>query len=406
MTTTNIEEKTENQPVEQKEEENVQQKQTKSKGHGGLCCVLVLAVLLGGVFGVPQSRNAVMPYVLKVWDKMREPDMKVVEQKIEVTPVATSGETTEAETAVVEENQQQEQQQAHEVYIDALMSQSVSDAQKIAILEQKLADMELKFELFQTGMDKKIDHVVEIMPKTGLLEDSVRDLSAKADTAYENIVKLTQKAEGLEKTKADSSYMLSVMSRMTAVEQKLAKSNIEKERIASLLLMVNQMKDAVQKGDKFEVAFESAYSLSKFNRDLRKQMTPLKNISKEGVLTKCKLHKEFKDLARQTMLNERVGVQDTWYKKVLAKVSDLIVIRRLDAEDSDVSVNAVLAKAEQKIRQDLFADAVVELKKMPEDKLALFNDWMISAEKYVMATTTIDNTLDKLLGILYAVEGE
>lgn len=400
MTTTNIEEKTENQPVEQKEEQNVQPKQTK-KGHGGLCCVLILAAVLGGVFGVPQSREAVMPYVLKVWDKMREPDMKVVEQKIEVTPVAASEQKIEAEP-VVEENQQQ----AHEVYIDALMSQSVSDAQKIAILEQKLADMELKFELFQTGTDKKIEHVVEIMPKTGLLEDSVRELSAKSETAYENIVKLTQKTEGLEKTKADSSYMLSVMSRMTAVEQKLAKSNVEKERIASLLLMVNQMKDAVQKGDKFEVAFESAYSLSKFNQELRKQMAPLKLLSKEGVLTKCKLHKEFKDLARQTMLNERVGVQDTWYKKVLAKVSDLIVIRRLDAEEADVSVNAILAKAEQKIKQDQFAEAVFELKKMPEGKADLFKNWMISAEKYVVANTTINYTLDKLLGILYAVEGE
>lgn len=402
--------------AENKEPETVEEISAvpPKKHRAGKIIALILIVAAATVaFSVPQSREKIITTAKEAVAKLKQPGayevmtLPLVNDEYPVADLSsqTAEDNQPSPVAVQGIDARLEQLENARDFENA--EQVIATAEPAAVsqfdgLQEELLGLRRQVE----ALERETQELRKSMPHTGLIEDSVRRLTAKSDTLTNSVVKLTERAENVEKNKADASFVLSLNSRMLAAEQKLKASNAEKERAGALLLAIYQMRDAAARGMKFPIEQQAAVALASFNKPLASKLQALTPFAEQGVWTQTALEQTFDAFADKALLSEKSGQKKDWFHRALDALREQVVIRRLDAPAEDLSTQAVLARAGKAVARGDLSLAVIQMKILKGVAAEKMAPWISAAEKTMYVNKTVNESLAAVLGLIYAQQGE
>ena len=396
-------EQSQNEEQTQKEEQQPQKEVCKKHGFGKYV-LLLLIVVVGGLFGVPQSRK----FILEKYNEVVSPADQDSENSIGVAAVQVEP----AEIAVRLEQLENERDFENAEVIVASVEEpqlpAVSEKELKVLADQQnalLAEIErlrAQIDLLKAENEKQIEQIKASMPKTGLIEERLLAVSAREDAFEQQLVEAGVKIDRMEKNKADASAVLSLMTRMEITEQKLRASSAEKEKAAALLLAVYQMRQAAETGQRFLTEQQSALALASSMPQIAASIRSLSVAADQGVWTKTALIQSFPTYADKAVLSETLSPKKDWFHQALNSLKELVVIRRIDASSDDPSTQSVLARAQQAVDEGDLSVALLQLQSLQGTAAEVMKEWTLAAQRYLTTQKTISETVSSVLGVLYA----
>lgn len=374
--------------------EKVPEKQSankkKAKSHGFLKCVVFLIVLTGVVFAVPQVRER----ILQVYRDKIEPSVSTVteafkgvaEEQGVTEPAQNTDETVVAgeSSGETKEVAAETQEQTPEVVIVEPVNETGDFiAESSQETQYRLAELESKIEILK----KQVAQVV-------LAQAGANEVSKKT-------ADLEMQVTRLENEKADTSAVLALVTRVAEAEKRVESSALQKERDAVTMMALVQMQTAAFSGKSFVVEQRALARLTQESPFIAEKMTVLKTYAEKGVWTTQALKDAFDDYARETVVRHATSPDDNWIKKSLTSLKSLIVIRRLDVPENPTSTDGILAAAQKFVDENDLQSAVLTLKNLNNNDIAVMMPWISAAERTIIVQKTIDETIAYVLSQKY-----
>lgn len=374
--------------------EKVPEKQSankkKAKSHGFLKCVVFLIVLTGVVFAVPQVRER----ILQVYRDKIEPSVSTVteafkgvaEEQGVTEPAQNTDETVVAgeSSGETKEVAAETQEQTPEVVIVEPVNETGDFiAESSQETQYRLAELESKIEI----LEKQVAQVV-------LAQAGANEVSKKT-------ADLEMQVTRLENEKADTSAVLALVTRVAEAEKRVESSALQKERDAVTMMALVQMQTAAFSGKSFVVEQRALARLTQESPFIAEKMTVLKTYAEKGVWTTQALKDAFDDYARETVVRHATSPDDNWIKKSLTSLKSLIVIRRLDVPENPTSTDGILAAAQKFVNENDLQSAVLTLKNLNNNDIAVMMPWISAAERTIIVQKTIDETIAYVLSQKY-----
>ena len=96
------------------------------------------------------------------------------------------------------------------------------------------------------------------------------------------------------------------------------------------------------------------------------------------------------------------GLDQVAFDKLLTNLTLGIATEKnaLRQDDGDTSVQGILARAGQAVRDEDLADAVSILKELKGTPAFIMREWVASAKRYIEVKKTIDETVSAVLSVL------
>ena len=366
----------------------------------------LLLVAVAAVFGVRQSREAVLEKYRAVVERFsaQQVEQPAAQPETASETARPAAETVQpAELSVRVEQLENQRDFDNADVIVATVEEKPDLTAGLSALEQN--QQTLNDEIAR--LRSEIDALRAAMPKSGLIEERLLAVNARADAFEQKLVEESVKIERMERNKADASSVLSMMTRLEITERKLRASNAEKARAAALLLAVYQMRESAASGQSFLTEQQAALALASSKPRIAEYLRSLSVAADQGVWTKTALTQSFSAYADKAVLSESVSPKQDWFHQALNSLKKLVVIRRIDAvTQEDMSTQAVLARAQQAVNAGDLTVAVLHLQALRGTAADEMKEWTQAAQRYVTTQKTINETVAAVLGVLYAEQAK
>lgn len=227
-----------------------------------------------------------------------------------------------------------------------------------------------------------VDNTNYIMQEIAQLRgeiELIRDkMSQELDLETLNL--LNQKFEALEKnnlniidSKADVATVLGMVNRMDKLEGKVEKLIRVTDESALTLTSVMLVKDAAERGGKFEYEAEVLSQLSQDNNQIRESVEIIVNASTKGIKTNAFIASSFEGVYNNILKKQKADFEKTWKDRVNSKLSEYVKIRRTGDKQPEFEKDQDLVLARKMVLAEDFAEAVRILEK-PENMQSFGKD--------------------------------
>lgn len=219
---------------------------------------------------------------------------------------------------------------------------------------------------------------------------------------------LEQRLAALEARPSAGPDMQSLQQAIASLREEMGRDERKDEAQRTLMIATLQLVTAWQNGQPFDAPWLSALAaagaadpaLAAELDDAAPLLLPWRD---KGVPQLARLVADYPALARQAVAATRPE-GGTWWQQSVARVTGLVVIRRqgeaVPAED--MSVDAVLARAELKLGENDLSGAVTELEKLDEAASLPLADWMDAARARLQADALAVRLTQRAAGGLLA----
>jgi hypothetical protein len=307
--------------------------------------------------------------------------------------------------------------------LDALEAQTSGGVVKsMAISDMKIERTRLQGEVGQllkrlNSIEKTIGDVKKLvnatngdvtMGETKLAIDQITQRLSELEKSGDNYGVLTNRLNQLEtisvqgsgddkkrvtnSTKKINSLIGKLESRVLTLEETGQVSEGANSDAAAIILAVSQLRKSNVTGEPFDKDTDVLIALAKAHPDMLAALSILKKTAKLGAATIITLRAEFSKIASDVVRLGNVGSGNNWLDGVKKRILALISIRKTGAELNDVSVDALVAQAEEHLRQgDLTAAVKIinQLKVVSKPAAKTAEPWLKRAKNRLMVERAV-----------------
>jgi hypothetical protein len=191
-------------------------------------------------------------------------------------------------------------------------------------------------------------------PDTARLEGQIADLR-RSIPAEGLILRLTERVEAAERA-----------------ERELAQSQAA---ATALLLTVGQLRDAVDRGDRFGPELAAARQMAK--GDETALLDSFATGADTGIERREALLRDFKPLSEKLLRQEADAAEPGLWNAIARHLRKVVSIRRMDGQGNDAE--AVLARTDAAFKEGDWDKAVEAMRALPGPYLATAGDWLNQA---------------------------
>jgi hypothetical protein len=206
-------------------------------------------------------------------------------------------------------------------------------------------------------------------------ESRVGDLTARLDQVATvatkeppDTVKLEGEIADLRRSIPDQGIMLRLTERVDALARAEAAGQ-------ALLLTVGQLRDAVDRGDKFSAELTAARRLAQ--GDENSMLDSFAEGADAGIPRRDQLLRDFQPLSEKLLQHEAEVESSSVWQTMIAHVRKVISLRRMDGKGNDAE--AVLGRTEVAFKQGDWDKAVEDMRALPGPFEAMADDWIKGA---------------------------
>lgn len=178
----------------------------------------------------------------------------------------------------------------------------------------------------------------------------------------------------------------------TTAQQSLDAGNSRVASRAALVLAAGRLRDAANSGEPFAGAWNAVTALGVPASDYEAIASNAAN----GVATLTSLQNRFSEAAARAIVADQVGDGESWMDGALRRVGSLVSVRRTGDLEGD-SVEAMLARAEQKLQGNDLTAALAELGGLDAAPAKAMQDWLADARRRSALDQAIDALQSSLL---------
>ncbi|HEX2115823.1 MAG TPA: uroporphyrinogen-III synthase [Alphaproteobacteria bacterium] len=266
-----------------------------------------------------------------------------------------------------------------------------ASAPRLAALEQRNAAIERDVAARLAAVDQlRTDaerRAAALNERLGTLESRLAALSDAAKGVESRIARLEQE----QQTDTDPARLAMLTAESRRLAQELARlqeafgtldatlgERSEQRRGDSLVLALGQLRELMGRGAPYASALAAARSLASEDQTVLQQLASIETGAERGVPTRAALRERFDKAATEAVRADRVAGAGGWWRPIAERLSSLVTWRRVDAVQGD-DVEAILARAEQRLSADDLAGAIVEVEKLQQPGAAAMQGWLADA---------------------------
>jgi hypothetical protein len=266
---------------------------------------------------------------------------------------------------------------------------SSDEAQHLASLDQALAQLTQRVAALE-GSHAAAAPAAAVDPQL-----SQRIAALEAGVADPRLPALAQKVEqstadidALRKAMPPEGLLLRLADRAEAAEKIAREIASRHESAQALLLVVGQLREAVDRGDAYEVELHAARRVAP--ADAAAALDQLAPTATSGVTRRQALVEAFPKLASQVVNAAVAPAEGSLWQRALNKLAGLITLRRTDGSGDDAA--SVVSRAEMAVKQDDLDKAVSELSALQGPAAETAAPWVKAAS----ARLAVDRALSQL----------
>jgi len=220
-------------------------------------------------------------------------------------------------------------------------------------------------------------------------EQAQQPETASQEAAIENNI-----ASGFQTLSYDqqaiSAGLTDVSDRTAFLEEKIdnVSDALEKARLnnmsSNLILSAIKLRDAVNSTKSFEEELKTFKFFAKDKEDLNYSISVLEKHSRKGVVSLDTLKTDFEAMTNEILnISRKEKETPTILDQVAVQLSDLVQIRKVEADMSGTSVDDIIARVTKHLAQSDIEQAIKEIEKITGDSKILVLSWIESAKSYV-----------------------
>jgi len=253
----------------------------------------------------------------------------------------------------------------------------------ITALKEQLITVRKTAENREVAPSKPVSPAPEVMATLDNLQAAVDRLKDELASVKSDVSSSAEQASGQK----DQISALSAALKSQLEKQSEQDGNAEE---ALVLLALGELQRESRGSEAFSGAVEQALSVTP--EGMHTDLADLMTVAKVGAPTDRDLRAGFEEIAGDIAQASRLPDSETWYGKTLHNLASLVKFRRIDDVTGD-SVDAIVARAEQKLAGRDLAGAVKVVESLQGEAADVAKDWLSQAK----ARLLIDQTLSKLL---------
>lgn len=266
-----------------------------------------------------------------------------------------------------------------------------ADADRLAAMEDRLA-----------SLDESLQSLASLNDRLAALEEAPAGTDAEALASLQSTISaLGDRIEGLESSRT---ALDSLTGRVDRLEQTVDQSSTELERVSAALaraeatdsrtqaivLAVGQIDQALARGGSFDSGLTALRSIAAGDPDFQQALTTLDAHATQGVAGREELERRFPAMAEAVREAEALPADASWVDQMRASVEGLVTIRPAPGEVEGDDPDAVLARAEGRLRDGDLAGAVEALDALQGDAAAAAEEWLAAARARLEAERAVE----------------
>lgn len=229
--------------------------------------------------------------------------------------------------------------------------------------------------------DVRISHLESRVAELSQHVDQLIAQAAQQSREPPDTVKLEGEIADLKRSIPAEGLILRLTERVEAAER----AERELGHGQALLLVVGQLRDAVDRGDRFSAELAAARQLAAGSDvALLDSFAPG---AETGIERRDQLLRDFKPLSEKLLRQEASAEEPGFWHAITRNLRKVVSFRRLDGRGNDAE--AVLARTEQALRDNDWDKAVENLRALPGPYLATADDWIRQARLRLAADSAL-----------------
>ncbi|MEO3434232.1 mitofilin family membrane protein [Inquilinus sp. CAU 1745] len=264
-------------------------------------------------------------------------------------------------------------------------------ADRLAAMEGRLA-----------SLDESLQSLASLNDRLAALEAAPAGTDAEALAPLQSAISaLGDRIEGLESSRT---ALDSLTGRVDRLEQTIDQSSTELERVSAALarseatdsrtqaivLAVGQIGQALAQGGSFDSGLTALRSVAAGDPEFQQALETLDAHGAQGVAGREELERRFPAMADAVRQAESLPADASWVDQMRASVEGLVTIRPAPGEVEGDDPDAILARAEGRLRDGDLAGAVEALGALQGDAAAAAEEWLAAARARLEAERAVE----------------
>lgn len=238
----------------------------------------------------------------------------------------------------------------------ALEQEKTDISQQIKLNKEEIYKIRMKEGVGETETGDLTGFLPEELPPAGSATEVAALHKEEVKNLKERVEKLEEQKKGEEKLQLDST-------------------------LSPLLLSILNLRERIQKSMPYEADLKIVKELSGNDAKMNKIITTLEKHLSEGVVGISDLREEFETLAGRIVNISRKPENDTMLASAKVMFYRTFSVRKVGADVEGNSTEAIVARAEAKLKYGNLTKAVEELKKLEGEPSGVISEWMKKAER-------------------------
>jgi len=294
------------------------------------------------------------------------------------------------------------------------LAEAASGAPTMAVATQSLKEINERLaRVEQEGgeagaMLNRLSELEKSDGNVSALANRVEALEKTGGELTEALTRVVELEQAGGDAKAVTEALATIDHRLGALEQarQAVKSETRTAGAAAraLVLAVAQLRDTLRRGDAYAADLETLGKLASDDTEIAAASATLAPHAERGIPTLAILREQFDSLAARIISAARSTPDDTWWQRAANKVSSLVSLRRIGAQEDDGSLEAGIARAEVLMRSGDLKAAVGEVEgvagKLNDAARALTQPWLKIAKARLNAERALTALHVKAVALL------
>lgn len=301
------------------------------------------------------------------------------------------------------------------------LNQLENSSHSNTVHNQTLAQLQAERDAYARELDKVMARVDSLETSLAALKKmvSVVDPGTNVKPANDAIAAFQERLSSLEAslgtTTTQDSQALSALStensrlvesvealkeRLASLEASDRSTSVYRDQAQALILGVGQLREAMQGSKPFADELKSLASLGKDDSEIMDLVARLQPIAAKGAPTAAALRNRFDGVATEAIRAAAIpGEAESWMQQTISRLSKVVTIRRVGDDLSGNGVDAVVARADNALKNGDLVSALEELKQLDGPPAAAVKSWIEAAQSRVEAERVLAGLHARVLSL-------
>lgn len=228
--------------------------------------------------------------------------------------------------------------------------------------------------------------------RLGQTESALQSLQSQPKlpaTLIGDVDALHKAVEDMKRTSADAATVLRLLDRVEKAESQIRDLQNRRTTAGAMLLAVGQLRDAVARAMPYDDEWRSVHALAPQDGELQTALQSLKARTIIGIPTITTLVMRFDQLAPALVRADILPNDQSWWRRSLDRLSNLVLIRRQDALAEGNSAAAIVARADAALKTGDLKTATQDLAALSPAAAAIAAPWLADAAARLQADSAL-----------------